>query len=313
MAFRDGKPVGRIAAVVNNAHNEYYHDKMGFFGFFDSVDDPEVATKLFDTAKAELKRRGLDTIRGPYNPTVNDECGLLVEGFDSSPMVMMPYNPAYYLGLYDRLGLTRARDLYAFYISAATEAPKRILKIAERVQRTTGLTIRPLNLKKLNDEIVIIHKLYNETLDRNWGFVPVSLEDLQFAAADLKAILDPEMVMIAEKNGRPVGFSMVIPNVNEIMWRVKGSSTLMRILKFLWFLKTQGPKEARLAVLGVTPEFRGKGVAALFYAETLLKGKKKFIGGELSWVEETNDEIMKGITVMGGQRYKTYRIFEAAL
>lgn len=312
--MKDGKPAGRIAAVINRAHNEYYHDKTGFFGFFDSANDPEVASALVERAKAELKARGMEVARGPYNPTSNDELGLLVEGFDSIPFVMMPYNPPYYLDLYERAGLKPARNLYAFYMSGATTAPERILKIAERVKRTTGLTVRPINMKKLHDELKIIHQLYNQTLDRNWGFVPITLEDLEFAANDLKAIVNPDLVMIAEKDGKPAGFSMCIPNVNEIMWKVKSSrSTLMRVLRFLWLLKTSHPKEARLAVLGVAPEFRGKGVAALFYAETLLKGQKKYIGGELSWVEENNEEIMKGISVMGGQKYKSYRIYETGL
>ena len=313
VAYRKGEPVGRIAAVVNRAHNDYYKDKTGFFGFFDSVDDKEVANALFDAARKALREYGLETVRGPYNPTVNDECGLLVEGFDSAPMVMMPYNPSYYLPLYESLGLKGVRDLYAFYLSADTEAPQRIMKIVERVKRTTGLKLRHIDLKHLDDELKIIHRLYNQTLDRNWGFVPITLEDLRFAAGDLKAIIDPEMVLIAEKDGVPAGFSMCIPNVNEIMAKTRGNSAVVRVLKFLWHLKTRHPKEARLAVLGVAPEFRGKGVAALFYAETLLTGRRKYIGGEMSWVEESNDEIIKGITLMGGQKYKSYRIFEATV
>jgi GNAT superfamily N-acetyltransferase len=298
---------------VNEAHNAYHKDRIGFFGFFDCIDDEEVARALLTTARNELKKRGMDRMRGPYNPSINDEFGLLVEGFDSIPAVMMPYNPPYYLDLYAKLGLQKAKDFFAFYISGSSEAPARILKICERVRRTTGLTVRPVNLKNLSNELKILHKLYNETLDRNWGYVPISMEDLEYAAADLKAIVDPELVMIAEKNGEPVGFSMCIPNINEILWRTKKNGTLVRMVKFLWGLKVRGPKEARLAALGVAPEFRGKGVAALFYAETLLKGGKKFQGGELSWVEETNEEIIKGIAVMGGHKYKTYRIYEAAL
>jgi hypothetical protein len=313
VAYRDGKPVGRIAAIVNRRHNEYYKDKIGFFGFFDSIDDTEVASALLRRAETELRQRNLDVLRGPYNPTVNDECGLLIEGFETPPFVMMPYNPPYYIGLYEKLGLQRARDLFAFYLSADFEAPDRIRKIVERVKKSTGLSLRSLDLKRLPEELKIIQALYNETLDRNWGFVPVSYEDLAFAAADLKAIIDPNMVMIAERNGVPAGFSMVIPNVNEFMLRVKRSGTLMRILKFVWYMKTSAPKEARLAVLGIRPEYRNSGIAALFYWETLMRGKRKYIGGELSWVEESNQEIIKGITVMGGKKYKSYRIFEKPL
>jgi hypothetical protein len=143
--------------------------------------------------------------------------------------------------------------------------------------------------------------------------VPITLEDLQFAAKDLKAIVDPELIMIAEKNGVPAGFSMVVPNVNEFMQRARKSGTLMRILKFVWYLKTSKPKKARLAVLGVRAEFRNSGVATLFYYETLVRGKQKYTGGELSWVEETNKDMINAITVMGGRKYKSYRIYEAPL
>jgi GNAT superfamily N-acetyltransferase len=310
IAYRDGKVVGRIAAVENRSHNKYHQDKVGFFGFFDFVNEKAVAEALFSAAKSELRRRGLTVARGPYNPSVNDEMGLLTEGFESSPMVLMPYNPSYYLSLYESLGLQPARDFYAFYMPGNVEAPERILKIVDRVKRSTGLTLRPLSLKHLDRDLKIIHELYNETLNRNWGFVPLSLDDLQDAAKELKVIVDPELVMIAEKGGQPAGFSLVIPNINEFMWRTKKSPKWLRILKFVWMLKTQRPKEARLTVLGVKPEYRNKGIGALFYAESLLKGGQKFVGGELSWVEANNQEIISGITVMGAKQYKTYRVYE---
>ncbi len=310
VAYRHGSPVGRIAAIVNRAHNQHYQDRTGFFGFFDCFDDASVAKELFDRAAAWLKERGRTTMRGPYSPTVNDECGLLVDGFESIPYVSMPYNPAYYVKLYEAAGMIPARTLNAFYISRDVNAPERMFKIADRVKRVTGLTVRPVRLDKLDEELPILHKLYNETLDRNWGFVPLTLEDLKFAAADLKAIVEPDLVMIAEKDGKPAGFSMTIPNINEFLWKGKNLPLWLRPVHFLWNLKTSRPTTARLAVLGVLPEFRGKGVAALFYVETLRQGGKKFVGGELSWVEENNEEIAKGITLMGGSIYKTYRIYE---
>ncbi len=310
IAYQDGVPVGRIAAVINQAHNDYYKDNLGFFGFFDFVEDLEVAKALLFTAEKALAEQGFSRMRGPYNPTVNDEVGLLVDGFDRIPMVMMPYNPSYYSSIYEKLGLQRARELFAFHITGDQQAPGRILKICERVKKSTGLTLRRLNLAKLDDEIKIIHQLYNQTLDRNWGFVPITLEDLQYAAKDLKAILDPSIVLIAEKDGKPAGFSLCIPNINEFMWKARKWPGPLRPAKFLWDLMTRRPQDARLAVLGVAPEFRGKGVAALFYAETLLTGGKRYRAGELSWVEESNEEIIKGITVMGGEKYKTYRLYE---
>lgn len=310
IAWRDGQPVGRIAAIENRSHNKYYADRVGFFGFFDFVDDIEVARTLFQAARAELKRRGLEIARGPYNPSINDECGVLVEGFEAAPMVLMTYNPPYYLDIYKELGLAGVRDLHAYYISGNQEAPQRILKIVDRIKRTSGISVRPFSMKNVDNDLRIIQTLYNETLTRNWGFIPISFEDMKAAAKDLLAIVDPELVMIAEKQGEAVGFSMCIPNINEFLWKAKKSPTWLRVLKFVWWLKTKRPQEARLAVLGVKPEYRNKGLGALFYAETLLRGGKKFVGGELSWVEANNDEIIHGISAMGARKYKNYRIYE---
>ncbi len=311
LAYREGKPVGRIAAIVNRRHNEYHKDKVGFFGYFDFIDDGEVSKALLDAAKSEIKARGLTSMRGPYNPSINDECGLLTEGFDSIPFAMMPFNPEYYLKHYELLGLKTARNLYAYYISADVEAGERIRKIVERMKRSNDLTVRNINMKKLDEELKIIHHLYNVTLDRNWGFVPLTYEDLQHAADDLKAIVDPSMVMIAEKNGVPVGYSMCIPNINEFMAKTKGLPPALQALKFIWLLKTSHPSEARLAALGIHPDYRHLGIAALFYYETLIRGKRKYKGGELSWIDETNAEIMKGMTFMGAKQYKSYRICES--
>jgi ribosomal protein S18 acetylase RimI-like enzyme len=313
VALRDGKPVGCIAAIVHKSHNQYYGDKTGFFGFFDFINDREVASALFETATLEIRKRGLETLRGPYNPTVNDYFGVLAEGFNTSPFVMMAYNPPYYLEMYQSLGLKKVREFYAYYINSAQQAPERIKKIVDRVSRTTGITVRNIEMKRLREELRSIQKLYNVTLDRNWGFVPVTYEDLESTADELKATADPSVVFIAEKDGLPVGFSLTLPNLNEFLWKVKSSNTLMRVLKFLWLLKTGHPREARLAVLGVAPEYRNKGIAALFYYETLVRSKNKYIGGEMSWIEESNEEIAKAITVMGGEKYKTYWIYETGL
>jgi len=305
--------VGRIAAIVNHSHNSYYKDKTGFFGFFDCIDDPEVAVALFSAASARLREKGFAILRGPYNPTVNDEVGLMVEGFNSAPFVMMPYNPAYYLGLYEKLGLVPTRDLVAFYMPAEKEAPQRITRVVERIRKSSGITLRNINMARLNDELKVIHMLYNLTLTKNWGFVPITYEDLQSVAGELKAFVDPTMVMIAEKNGEPIGFSLMFPNINEIMWKVKKSPRWLRVIKFIWYLKTSHPREARLAVLGVHPEYRNAGLGALFYYETLIRGQKKYIGGELSWVDSENVDIIKGITLMGAKPYKRYRLFEKQL
>jgi ribosomal protein S18 acetylase RimI-like enzyme len=313
VAYRDGKPVGRIAAIENRAHNQYYKDKVGFFGFFDVIDDIAVAEALVTAAEEELKRRGLTSMRGPYNPTVNDECGLLVEGFEAAPMIMMPYNPPYYLELYDKVGLKGVRDLHAYYISNQVQIPEKLARVVDRFNKTGKVNIRPIQMKKLNEDLKIIHELYNATLKRNWGFIPLALQDLEFAANDLKAFVEPEHVLIAEKDGEPIGFSMLLPNINEIMWKVKKSSTLGKIIKFVWNLKMNPPKEGRLAVLGVKPEFQASGVAPVFYLDAIRRGGKRFLGAECSWVEESNVSMMRSLELIGAKRYKNYRIFEKPL
>ncbi|MFM8314518.1 MAG: GNAT family N-acetyltransferase [Deltaproteobacteria bacterium] len=313
IAYREGKPVGRIAAIENRVHNEYYQDKVGFFGFFDVIDDISVSQALMSAAEAELKIRGLTSIRGPYNPTVNDECGLLVEGFDSPPMIMMSYNPRYYLELYEKVGLRGVRDLHAYYISNQVPIAEKLIRVAERFNKSGKVTIRHLEMAKLKDELKIIHELYNSTLNRNWGFIPLALEDLEFAANDLKAFVEPEHVLIAEKEGEPVGFSMLLPNINELMWKCRKSSTLVKMIKFIWNLKMNPPKEARLAVLGVKPEFQASGVASVFYLEAIRRGGKRFAGAECSWIEESNTAMMRSLELLGAKKYKNYRIFEKPL
>ncbi len=313
VAWRNGEPVGRVAAIVNRAHNEYHHDDIGFFGFFDFIDDPEVSAKLLETAEGDIRRHGLRVIRGPYNPSSNDECGLLVHGFDSPPFVLMPYNPHYYLEHYTRLGLHQARDLYAYYISDATEALSRTGPIVERLKRRAGITVRCADLKKLHDEVRVLQSLYNETLGNQWGFVPVSVEDLEFAVKDLKQVLDPELVLIAEKDGEPVGISVSIPNVNEFMLKAKASKGWLRILKFVWYVKTRRPREGRLAILGVLSGHRNKGVAPAFYFETIKRGIDRYQGGEIGWVLDVNTEVNKAAELLGAKRYKTYRIFDKPL
>lgn len=310
IAFKDGKPVGRIAAIINPAHNDYYQDKVGFFGFFDFINDLEVARALIEAASQYLKEAGMQSIRGPYSPTSNDECGLLVEGFDSPPMIMMPFNPAFYETIYNALGLIQVRNLYAYYISADVQIPEKLKRVVERVQKKSGITFRNIDLSRMDDELKIIQELYNGTLKRNWGFVPITYEDLKFASEDLKQIVQPELVMIAEKEGKAIGFSMVLPNINEFMFRAKKQKGLLRVLKFVWLLKTQSPNEARLAVLGVKPEYENLGIPAFFYFESIQRGKKKLKGGELSWIEESNLPMMRSLEMMGAHRYKTYRIFE---
>ncbi len=302
--------MGRICALESRTHNQHYNDRTGFFVLFDCIDDEEVAGALFDAASLELKHRGLTALRGPWDPSWTTDCGMLVDGFEASPFVMMPYNPPYYRSLIEKLGFQKEKNLLAFYISAAVQAPERIAKIVERVRRSTGLTLRTIRMNALDEELGIIQKIFNRSWANQWGYVPLQMEDLEFTASDLKATLNPELVLFAEKAGVAVGFSAAIPNINEFLWRARHSPEWLRVLRFLWNLKMSHPKEARLFLLGVEPEFRNTGIAALFYYESLMRGKNKYLGGELSFVMEENNVLIKGIEAMGGKLYKTYRVFQ---
>lgn len=310
IAMRSGKPVGRIAGIINKTHNDFHNDRVGFFGFFDFVNDLEVAEALFDAALAVSVDNGRTSIRGPHNPTQNDECGLLIDGFDSPPFILMAYNPQYYVDVYEKLGLEKARDLYAYYIEDETEVMARTARIVERVRKKTKITFRSMDLKQLPREIRIVAELYNKMLENEWGLMPVTLRDLEYSFGDMKPILDEDMVIFAEFEGKPIGVSVTLPNVNEFMLRAKKSSGFMRLLKLGYYVLTKKPKTARLALLGVLPEFRAKGVGPVFFFESLARGVGKYDAAEISYVQDINEEIHRTAKAMGVEVYKTYRIYE---
>lgn len=313
MALKDGKPAGRLCALESRTHNRHYGDKTGFFVLFDSIEDEEVTSKLLDSAFEVMKRRGLETLRGPWDPSWTVDCGLLVEGFEATPFVMMPYNPPYQIQLLEKAGFQPVKDLLAFYILAAEHAPERIEKVVARIKQTTGLIIRSLRVKDLDKELRIIEKIFNLSWNKQWGYVPLSYEDLAFVADDLKATLNPDLVLFAEKDGVAVGFSIAIPNTNEFLWRARNSREWLRIFRFIWNLKTSHPKEARLFLLGVEPEYRNTGIGTLFYYESFIRGSREYIGGEMSFVMEENHVLIKSLLAMGGKKYKTYRVYETPI
>ena len=224
---------------------------------------------------------------------------------------MLPYNPQYYVDIYDRLDLMRVRDLYAFDIRATTEPSERIVRAAERLKRKTSIKVRSVQRADVRREMEIVRELFNRTLGREWGFLPISSADLEFAVRDLKAILDPRLVLVAEADAKPVGIAVSMPNVNEFMIDAKSSRGLLRILKLLWYLKTRRPRQMRLAILGVDPDYRSKGVAPVLYLGTRDRFRELYAEGvEVSWVQDINGEIIKAIELMGGRKSKTYAIYE---
>ncbi len=313
IAYAYGKPIGRIAAIINYSHNTYHQDRVGFFGFFDCIENTHVAKALFDTAFRVLQKREMTSMRGPYNPSINDECGLLTDGFDKPSFVSMPWNPHYYSALYAEAGMIPVRTLYAWMIPLQGHTPIRVNKIVARLTKRSKVSIRTLNMNDLNHEMSILHRLYNITLDRNWGFYPISLEDLLDAAKDLKAIADPSLILFACMDNREVAFSLSLPNVNELLHRARQRKGLLRFIEMALRIQLQKPQDARLCILGVDPEHQNKGLSALLFYEAYIRTKAGYQRSEVSWVEENNIEILEGAELMGGYKDKTYQIFEKVI
>ncbi len=312
--MRDGRPVGRIAAIRNRLHNDYHGDRIGFFGFFDFADQ-EVAGALFEAACDWLRGRGLDAARGPYSPSINDVCGLVSEGFDDPPCVFMPWNPPRYVEAYRQLGLAEVRSLYAFSMDMTVPPNPVMTRLAERAQAKSGLTTRPFRVKDLDSELHILQRLYNVTLDRNWGYVPVQWEDLEHSAQGLKVIADERMLYFVMHGGREVGYSISLPDINEFLLRARGwPRGFLRLIPMLWMLKTRRPRRARHLIIGIEPEFRRRsGMAPFLYHETFRCVALGYPLAEVSWVEANNEQIVRGIEMLGGKRSKTYTIWEKAL
>jgi len=307
LALRDAKVVGRVAAILDPNHNQFHHEEAGFFGFFESVNEQGVADGLLGAARNWLRERGAKVIRGPVNPSLNYECGVLVDGFDSSPVVMMTYNPRYYAGLLEGAGLRKAKDLYAYYVATHGGTTEKIDRVARRVE--SQVRIRTMRMKEFWKEVELVWEIYNAAWSRNWGFVPATREEFMLMAKDMKMILDPEMVLLGEVGGRVVGFALALPDANQALKHAKGRLFPLGLLKILYHKRSV--RHVRVLVMGVREEYRTAGVAAGFYAELFRRADRRgYEGAEMSWVLEDNVLMCRSIEALGGQRYKTYRIYE---
>jgi len=314
IATRDGRPVGRIAAIVYDSHNKHYGDKTGFFGFFECEDNADTARALVDKAAATLREHGLESMRGPYNPSINDECGLLVDDFDTPPCIGLTWNPPFYEKLLLAAGLQAARETFGYNLPLAQLEPDpRVARLAAYVAKRSKMRLRPINLKKLEKELEIVHEVYNQTLERNWGFVPISMADLLGAADDMRAFADPGMILIAEKDGEPAGVALSLPNFNEILADVKNTPHWLRLSHILWRMKTRRITTARQVVFGIRPKFRDKGLHPWLLHEQFVAAKARFVSAQLGWMEENNVDILSASEAMGGVRARTWRIYEKPL
>lgn len=313
VAEENGEPAGRIAAIIDHRYNEHHNSKTGFFGFFESNNSKGVANLLFRVVEDWLRDRGMKDILGPSNPSMMDEVGILVDGFDKYPYIMMPYHKDYYDSLITGAGLEKAMDMYAYEVDQNTVDRNRMKRAVEIVRkRVPGLKIREINLQKINEEVKIIRHIFNEAWRENWGFIPLSQEELDILAKDLKAIVNPKFAHVAEIDGEPVAFSIALPDYNQVFRKMNGRLFPFGIIKLLYLRKKIN--RVRTALMGVLPKHRGKGIDALLHQKSIENGLKfDYHTSELSWILETNVEMIRVAEKIGGTRTKTYRMYRKDL
>lgn len=315
LAEHDGRAVGRISAHIYPAHNRTHNEKTGFFGFFDCELEYDIAATLWDSARAWLAQRGMKRMRGPANFTTNHEAGMLIDGFDRPPMIMMPYNPSKYPEFAERYGFAKAMDLYAYLAQDSTPLPERVVRIVERIRARSGVVVRPIRMRQFDEEVRTIKAIYDAAWAPNWGFVPMTEEEFFHMAKDLKMIVDPRIVLVATVDGRPVGFSLALPDINQVLIRLHGRLFPFGLLKLVWWTKIQRRiDQMRVLAMGILPEYHGRGIDQLLHFETRQRGVAAgYHTAELSWVLETNT-LMKAVSEsLGHSRYKTYRIYDLPL
>ncbi|MEO8597395.1 MAG: N-acetyltransferase [Candidatus Solibacter sp.] len=309
LARRNGEVVGRIAAIIDRNHNRFHQESAGFFGFFECVNDVTVARPLLEQAKQWVFERGARFLRGPVNPSTNYECGMLVDGFDSQPMVMTTYNPRYYPELMEQVGLSKAKDLYAYLSNANTIETAKIDRVAKKVLKTTGVKVRPIDMKNFQREVEQIWEVYGAAWQRNWGFIPMTREEFFLMGKEMKMILKPELVLVGEAGDKMAGFALALPDVNQALKPANGSLFPTGLLKILYYQRLI--RSVRVLALGVVEEFRATGLAAAFYATLVQNARKLGYGDcEMSWILDDNVLMNRSLEVMGAQRYKTYRLYD---
>ena len=313
-AWKDGKAVGRISAQIDHEHLRIHQDNAGFFGFFDTVNDQEVASALVAAAEAWLAERGMTLMRGPFSLSINEETGMLVEGFDLPPTIMSPHHLPYQEALAQGAGLTKAKDCYGWKHQVGP-APPRAQRAWEAITSLPEVRFRSVSPRKLKSEVRDILDVFNDAWQHNWGFVPATDSEAKKMAADLQLILDKELSFFAEIDGQPVAICVCLPNMNEAIFDFKGKLNAVTVPKLIWRLKIRRPKSARLMLLGIRTDLRGKKryapLAMAVIAELVRRGLKQgYEWAELGWTLEDNRLINAAIRSMGSEIYKRYRLFE---
>jgi hypothetical protein len=316
---RDGsRDVGRVAAILDRNHNSFHGEKAAFFGYFESVDDPAVAAILLEAAAGWGRERKMTILRGPTNPTLNDEAGLLVDGFDSPPVLMMTYNPRSYVGLIEGQGFRKAKDLLAYWFPLEEKPLERLSRVADRFRkREADILVRTVSKGGLAKDLVKIREVYNEAWEKNWGFVPMTPEEMDFMAKRLKPLLVEDLLWLAEAKKadgslEPVAFMLMLPDYNVAIAPTRGRLLPFGWLKFL--LGVKKIKTVRVLTLGVKKAYRMRGIQSIMMADSLrYLLSKGYTGAEVSWLLEDNELIIGAVKLWGGKLYKTYRIYEKNL
>jgi hypothetical protein len=316
LARRGETVVGRISANIDRRHNEYHNEKTGFFGFFEAENDPEVARALFAAAEAWLRERGMTASRGPFGFSIDQEVGLLIEGFDLPPMIDMPYAQPFYPALVEGQGYAKVMDTLAYKWQIKTP-PARMMEAINKTKAVPGLTVRRIRMSRLKQEVDILLDIYHKSWNDNWGFVEVSKRAANKMAEDLRLIADPNVVLIAEMNGEPAGMVVGIPNLYEAIRDFNGFIDPIKALKLLYRLKIKGTETGRLLLFGVKPQYRTRelyGLPFLLLYELYLGAlKKNYKWCEESWVLETNGPLNAMMPYWDAYVYKKYRIYEKAI
>ncbi|MCX5776707.1 MAG: hypothetical protein NTX32_03650 [Candidatus Firestonebacteria bacterium] len=313
LAYKDNKLAGRIAAITDDMHNKIHEEKAGFFGYFECINDSEVSKALFDAAKNWLQQQGASYMRGPASPSSNDEYGFLLEGFKFEPAIMMPYNPKYYLKLAEDYGMKKAKDLYALLKSKYTGVPERIEKMMLRAKKNSIFKLRSFDLKHKERDIQIIKDVYNQAWEKNWGFVPMTEAEMDYAAKGMLQFMDPNVVIIAEtkEGNKPAGIAITLPNLNEVLKHMNGNDGPVGIAKFLWYKPRI--KGCRSLIGGCLKEYRKTGLIAEIFYETAVRANGRYEWCEMSWNLEDNEQINKFDTDIGGFLYKKYRLYQVEI
>lgn len=315
LAEQNGEVCGRIAAIEDHRFNEYHDTGTGFFGFFECIDDTSAAKLLLKVATDWLIERGYKEVIGPSNPSMMDEIGVLVEGFQHDPSILMPYHKPYYDKLIKSAGFEKEMDMYAYRVTQESVSFDRMYRAEEIVKRRyPRLHIREIDLKNIEDEVQIVRHIFNQAWKDNWGFIPLTEDELAATADDFKMILDPKVAHIAEIAGEPIAFSIGLPDLNQALKKLDGDGKLFPfgIFKLLWHQRKIN--RIRTALMGVLPEYQGKGIDALLHKEAILNGRQQgYWSSELSWVLETNSNMIRVAERIGAKIEKTYRMYRKDL